>query len=163
MNEPCFHKSLLKHSGFLNTVAQKFARTREDAEDLLQETFCKALIYQEKFKAGSDLGAWLYVIMRNIFINKYRRRRKFAEIIYAPADKQSSNHGISKSSHQDILSRNILIQIHKLPELFKVPFVLHLEGYKYAEIANMLNEPIGTIKSRIHFARQILKNVIERG
>ncbi|MEX6689834.1 RNA polymerase sigma factor [Danxiaibacter flavus] len=162
MNNSSFMDLLVENTPPLMVMARKFTRTKEDAEDLLQETLCKALAYQDNFKSTTNIGAWLYVIMRNIFINNYRRRKKTLELTVAQTKALQKEPLANTSYHPDISTKNILAQIQKLPCLLKKPFVLHLEGYKYTEIAWMLDLPVGTIKSRIHFAKQALKSVIKR-
>jgi RNA polymerase sigma factor (sigma-70 family) len=129
---------------------------------LMQETICRALEYQDKHKDGIDLAPWLYTIMRNIFINLYRREKRSNKLFHNQADNNQLANREDLSYQLDVGNNVVLSEIGKLPDLFKVPFVLYLEGYKYAEIAEMLCEPIGTIKSRIFFARRILKKTVER-
>ena len=149
----------------LRPVAFNLTRDTDDAKDLVQETVLKALMNREKFKAGTNLKAWLYTIMRNIFINNYRRNKKFTkvtsdipeDIIMFNVDKKASNMGWSNTRVKEITQ-----EIEQLPQAFRQSFELYNMGYKYNDIAEMLNEPLGTVKSRIHFARKILSSKIER-
>ena len=103
--------------------------------------------------------------MRNIFINDYRRRAKQKTIFDNSAGdylinlKQVSVRNTAESSLQ---VKEINEAIHQLPEIFKTPFTLYFDGYKYQEIADVLGEPLGTVKSRIHFARKLLKDRLTR-
>ncbi|MEX6686366.1 RNA polymerase sigma factor [Danxiaibacter flavus] len=157
-----FSELLLQNATFLKTQALKFTRNAQDADDLQQETLCKALEYRDNYKNGIDLRPWLYVIMRNIFINIYRRKKKSFQPLYTQIENLQLANRLDKSYYIDTYSGTISSQIDKLPDKFKTPFLLHMEGYKYAEIASLLDEPMGTIKSRIFFARQLLQSVLER-
>ena len=161
-----FDKILLTNTEFLRPFAATLTRDTEAAKDLLQETLYKALANKEKYSAGTNIKAWLYTIMRNVFINNYRRRSKQNTIFDSSSNdfllniKQSAP-GVTVNA-SSIQMKEIQEALFKLPEIFKTPFLLYYEGYKYQEIAEMTGEPLGTIKSRIHFARKLLKATIER-
>jgi len=160
-----FDQMLLSNTEFLKPFAVTLTRDAENAKDLLQETFCKALSNKEKYSVGTNIRAWLYTIMRNIFINNYRRRIKHPVVLDNSSNdfllNLNSNSVTNKATH-NINEKDICKTIHDLPEIFKNPFLLYFEGYKYHEIAEILHEPLGTIKSRIHFARKLLKAQLER-
>jgi RNA polymerase sigma-70 factor (ECF subfamily) len=123
------------------------------------------LVNKEKYNVGTNIKAWLYTIMRNIFINEYRRRAKQNTVFYKSTNDFLLNHNQSSVNNaaEDILKlKDVELAVHKLPEIFRQPFVLYFEGYRYHEIAKVLNEPLGTIKSRIHFARKLLKAQLTR-
>ena len=160
-----FNQLLLVNSDFLNPFAVTLTRDKESAKDLVQETMYKAIANREKYINGTNIKAWLYTIMRNIFINDYRKKMK-QNVIFdsTPNDflldyNQSS---ISNLAESKIRLKEVQSAIHYLPSIFKEPFLLYFEGYKYNEIAGILHEPLGTIKSRIHFARKLLKKKISR-
>jgi RNA polymerase sigma-70 factor (ECF subfamily) len=135
------------------------------AKDLLQETMYRALINKEKYNVGTNIKAWLYTIMRNIFINNYRRKSKQNTIFdNTPNDflLDYNQSAVANEAESNIRIKYINAAIHNLPGIFKQPFMLYFEGYKYHEIADMLQEPLGTIKSRIHFARKLLKTQINK-
>jgi RNA polymerase sigma-70 factor (ECF subfamily) len=137
----------------------------ESAKDLFQETLYKALANQEKYNVGTNIKAWLFTIMRNIFINDYRRKAKQQTIFDSTGTDFLLNYkhpAITNSAETDLRIKEIYKAVYQLPEIFKTPFLLYFEGYKYHEIAEVLNEPLGTIKSRIHFARKLLKEEISR-
>lgn len=160
-----FNQVLMKNAEFLKPVAITLTRDADDAKDLLQETLYRALANKDKYSIGTNIKAWLYIIMRNIFVNDYRKKIKrnilrdhSAEDLLINSTKVATiNSGITSLN-----MREIQTAIFKLPEVFKTPFVLYFEGFKYIEISNMLSEPLGTIKSRIHFARKLLRAQIER-
>ncbi len=160
-----FSYTLLNNADLLMPFAFKLTQDYEDARDLFQETICKAIANEEKYSMGTNLKAWLYTIMRNIFINDYRRKNR-QQVVF---DGTTSDYYINSTkavTYNDAVASINIKEIKKaiinLPELFKDPFLLHFEGYKYTEIADILSEPLGTIKSRVHFARKLLKSQIER-
>ncbi len=160
-----FNKMLLTNTEFLKPFAITLTRDNEMAKDLFQETLYRALANREKYNTGTNIKAWLYTIMRNIFINNYRRKSKQNTIFdNSPNDfLLDYNQGaISNDAVATLNIKEVQEAIYQLPEIFKNPFLLYFDGYKYHEIADMLQEPLGTIKSRIHFARKLLKTQIER-
>jgi RNA polymerase sigma factor (sigma-70 family) len=160
-----FNEMLLHNKGFLEPVAISLTQDKDDAKDLIQETMYRAIVNKDKYKNGTNIKAWLYTIMRNIFINAYRRNKKFKKVSSdAPQDFYLSN--MNKTASNDgIINmgiREIKTAIDRLPDIFRLSFELHYLGYKYQEIAEALQEPLGTIKSRIHFARKILVSKLVR-
>ncbi|MBC7588470.1 MAG: RNA polymerase sigma factor [Chitinophagaceae bacterium] len=160
-----FNQLLLKNTEFLKPFAFTLTRDNEQAKDLLQETLYKALANKDKYNVGTNVKAWLYTIMRNIFINNYRRRVK-QNVIFDSTPNDfliDFNQGAIANEAIEVLNiKEVQEAIYKLPNIFKKPFLLYFEGYKYHEIAEIIKEPLGTIKSRIHFARKLLKAQIER-
>lgn len=160
-----FNEMLLTNADFLKPFAINLTRDTEAANDLYQETLYKALANKEKYNVGTNIKAWLFTIMRNIFINDYRRKTKQKTIFDStPNDylinlKQST---VANAAESDMRMKEINKAIQELPVIFKTPFLLYFDGYKYNEIAELLHEPLGTIKSRIHFARKLLKEQISR-
>lgn len=160
-----FNQLLLVNSYFLSPFAISLTRDKESAKDLVQETMYKAIANRDKYINGTNIKAWLYTIMRNIFINDYRKKIKQNVILDAtPNDflldyNQSS---ISNLAESKLRLKEIQTAVYYLPSIFKEPFLLYFDGYKYNEIAGILHEPLGTIKSRIHFARKLLKKKISR-
>lgn len=160
-----FDKLLLNNTEFLKPFAITLTRDNETAKDLLQETMFRALANKDKYNAGTNVKAWLYTIMRNIFINNYRRKAKQNTIFDStPNDFLLDYNQVTTANTAEVnlKMKDIQAAIHGLPEIFRNPFMLYFEGYKYNEIADMLKEPLGTIKSRIHFARKLLKEQITR-
>lgn len=150
---------VLKNADGLKPFAITLTKDYETAKDLCQETLCKAFTYRDKYEPGTNIKAWLFTIMRNIFINDYRRavRKK----IVMDAVKHSLT-PYALPSESLVRLKEINTAVHDLPAIFKKACTLYLHGYKYHEIAQALNEPLGTIKSRIHFAKKLLQKQIDR-
>jgi RNA polymerase sigma factor (sigma-70 family) len=165
MSSKDFDEVLVENADFLKPFAINLTRDTEAANDLFQETLYKALANKEKYYTGTNIKAWLFTIMRNIFINNYRRKAKQKTIFdntpneYLINMKQVS---VSNNAESELRLKEIQAAIEGLPEIFKTPFLLYFDGYKYQEIADVLAEPLGTVKSRIHFARKLLKERISR-
>jgi RNA polymerase sigma-70 factor (ECF subfamily) len=160
-----FNSLLLNNAEFLKPFAINLTRDTEAANDLYQETLYKALANKEKYSVGTNIKAWLFTIMRNIFINNYRRKAKQKTIFDSTPNEFLLNHNqvtVQNGGETAMRVKEINKAIHLLPEIFKTPFLLYFDGYKYNEIADVLHEPLGTIKSRIHFARKLLKEQISR-
>ena len=160
-----FSLLLTENADFLKPFAINLTKDHETAKDLFQETLYRALSNKDKYNVGTNIKAWLYTIMLNIFINDYRKKAKQSVVL-----DNSPNDFLIDQTRTKVLNdgvtnlnlREVKQLIYDLPELFRTPFNLYFEGYKYNEIAEELNEPLGTIKSRIHFARKILKQKIQR-
>jgi RNA polymerase sigma-70 factor (ECF subfamily) len=164
MSSPEFNQLLINNAEFLKPFAITLTRDSETAKDLFQETLYRALANKDKYNVGTNIKAWLYTIMRNIFINNYRRRSKQKTIFDStPNDFLLNNNqvALADTAESNLRIKDIQAAIHNLPEIFRNPFLLYFDGFKYHEIADMLREPLGTIKSRIHFARKLLKSQIQ--
>lgn len=160
-----FNQMLLSNAEYLKPFAVTLTHDTEAARDLVQETMYRALANEEKYQGGTNIKAWLYTIMRNIFINHYRRKVKQPVVYDDTPNEALLNHqqsGIANDAVVTLGVKEIKKAIFNLPDIFRVPFLLYIDGYKYHEISGMLNEPLGTIKSRIHFARRLLKTEITR-
>jgi len=160
-----FSQMLVNNSEFLKPFAVTLTRDSDAAQDLYQETLFRALANKDKYNVGTNIKAWLYTIMRNIFINNYRRKAKQNTIFDSTPNDFLLNQAqvTTANAAESILKlKDIQKAIHSLPEIFRNPFLLYFDGYKYHEIADMLGEPLGTIKSRIHFARKLLKAQVQR-
>ena len=160
-----FNQLLLSNADYLKPFAFSLTRDNETAKDLMQETLFRALVNKEKYNVGTNIKAWMYTIMRNIFINDYRKKQRSNTIFDSTPNDFLLNHNqtsVGNTAEVNLTSKDIQSSIHDLPDIFKHPFILFFEGYKYNEIASLLKEPLGTIKSRIHFARKLLKEQIQR-
>ena len=160
-----FNELLLSNADPLRPFAVSLTHDQEIAKDLFQETLYKALANQEKYSTGTNIKAWLFTIMRNIFINDYRRKAMQRTIFDNGASKSliNSTQAIINNGGENLLQMKEIQQaIFQLPQIFKAPFLLYFEGYRYYEISESLNEPLGTIKSRIYFARKLLKEQLSR-
>ncbi len=161
-----FNTMVVRHSDFLKPYAISLTQNHEDAKDLFQETMVRALVNKEKYQFGTNLKAWLYTIMRNIFINNYRRSKKFIKVSAGDYSAESFTNYTGPVTYNNgwtnVRMNEIQLAISNLPSNFRLSFELHYTGYKYQEIAELLLEPLGTIKSRIHFARKLLTAQLER-
>ena len=118
---------------------------------------------KEKFQPGTNLKAWLFTIMKNIFINNYRKKVKRNTIVDSTDNMYFINSGsviISNEAGSNMLMQELERMIGELEDNIRIPFMKHHEGFKYQEIADELDLPLGTIKSRIFFARKALKEKI---
>ncbi len=149
-------------TGSLKPYALKLTKDSEDANDLLQETVYKAYTNRTKFEEGTNLKAWMYTIMRNTFITNYQRMVRRNTFI----DTTENSHFINCSAvtenkaFGDFIHRDIRKALNELKDIYKIPFELYFEGFKYHEIAKRLHIPIGTVKNRIHIARKELKDAL---
>jgi RNA polymerase sigma-70 factor (ECF subfamily) len=159
-----FNSSLLSMKPKLHRFAMSLVSDREKAPDLVQDTFLKALNYKNKFADFTNFNAWVFTIMKNTFINYYRRNVKENYIIDKITDMESADQPQEKghfSPETDYSAVEIEMTIDSLSEEFKVPFRMHIEGYKYKEIAEELGLKIGTVKSRIFLSRQKLMGMLK--
>lgn len=163
MTEKEFSLKFDKLTPSLNTFAMNLTKNREDASDLYQETAYRAVLNKEKYQPGTNLKAWLFTIMKNIFINNYRKKSKMNTIIDSTDNMFYINSGsviIGNSAESNIMMDELNKMVEDLEDGIKNPFKLHFEGFKYQEIADQLELPLGTVKSRIFFARKALKDRI---
>ena len=164
MSSSEFRNLVMTNESCLKPYAFRLTKDGEAAKDLYQETITRALVNADKYRQSTNIRAWLYTIMKNIFINGYRRdqHKKLIDQTYeADLNSVKSNRVFGDMAEARIREKYILKQISSLPPLFRSPFLLYFNGYKYHEIASAYNEPLGTIKSRIHFARKLLKAKIQ--
>lgn len=159
-----FSSQIGDHQSALKNFAMNFTKNLDDADDLVQETLLKAMRYSKLYEEGTNLRGWLYTIMRNTFINDYRKNVKKRDIIDTNEDINNSQ--LFNSSHFNQANNKFIKEdldkaLSKLGYDYYTPFIKYFEGYKYFEIADMLNIPIGTVKTRIHVARKELKHSLK--
>ncbi len=146
-------------SNMLN-FAYMLTSNRDDAYDLLQDTTLKALDNEEKYAEGTNFKGWVFTIMRNIFINNYRRGVRAATVVDTTDNlyhlNLSQDSGI-ESPEESYGATEISAAIAEFPEEYRIPFSMHVAGYKYNEIADHVGLPLGTVKSRIFTARKKLQ------
>ncbi|MDP4290579.1 MAG: RNA polymerase sigma factor [Bacteroidota bacterium] len=157
-----FNSQLLKLQNNLQYFANTLTGNIEDANDLMQETYLKALVNRDKFEDDTNLKAWAFTIMKNTFINNYRKTHKINSLI----DKMDDLNHIQRKSdfpspESEYQEKEIHSKICKLDEVQRLPFEMYHSGYKYHEIADRLNISIGTVKSRIFLTRQKLMESLE--
>jgi len=155
-----FQSNLMSLQDNLLNFAYMLTSNRDDAYDLLQDTTLKALDNQDKYAENTNFKGWVFTIMRNIFINNYRKSVRAATIVDTTDNLYHLN--ISQDSGLDAPEGAYTINeiqdaIDALADDLRVPISMHVSGYKYQEIADEMHLPLGTVKSRIHAARQILQ------
>ncbi len=159
-----FNASFNQLTPSLNSFAYNLTKDNEEAKDLYQETAFRAITNREKFRAGTNLKAWLFTIMKNIFINNYRKKAKKNTIMDSTDNMyflNSSDTIISNDAGTNMVMDELGSMIKNLDVSTRVPFEMHYVGFKYQEIADKLELPLGTVKSRIFFARKELKRQIK--
>ncbi len=164
MNKPEFNSMVAQQAESLKTYALHFTHDDEDANDLVQDTILKAITYYNKFKDGTNLKGWLYTIMKNTFINNYRRITKVNTLVTKSDEISSANLTYSATTNRGeskFIMEDIREALAELSDEYYVPFTMYFEGYKYHEIAVHLDIPIGTVKTRIHVARKSLKKSLK--
>jgi RNA polymerase sigma-70 factor (ECF subfamily) len=153
-------KQLVQFQSMLHAFAYKLTGDFTDAQDLYQDTAFKVLKNADKFKQGTNFKAWSSTIMRNIFINDYRKKKRRGVITDATDNDYYINSGaevVVNSGERDLRFDEVYELVKELPENLKEPFLMSYNGFKYDEIAEQLDAPLGTIKSRIFFARKSLR------
>ena len=161
-----FEQEALPHMNALYSFAVRLCRDRDDASDLLQETFLKGYRFFDKFESGTNCKAWLFRILKNTYINQYRKDKKepdtieydtieeFYDLIRSESTESTD---LQKRIFDNLLDDEISIALDSLPESFRTAIILcDLEGMTYEEISEILECPIGTVRSRLHRARNIL-------
>ena len=147
----------------LHSFAYNLTKNTEDSKDLYQETAFRALSNKEKFRPGTNFKAWCFTIMKNIFINNYRKKVKQNTIMDSTDNDYYINSGknrVLNSAESNFMTEEIVGMIDGLEDGLRIPFVMHFQGFKYQEISDHLDLPLGTVKSRIFFARKELKNLL---
>ena len=158
-------KEFYRYIDELNSPLESFAlsltRDMEDSKDLVQETVYKALKNKDKFRIGTNFKAWIMTLMRNTFINNYRKKKR-SQTDLAPSDSYvftgaatDNNEGESNLANQELMQI-----LNSIDEKLRKPFWMYYIGMSYQEIADELDTPLGTIKSRIFFARKELQSKI---
>lgn len=156
-----FDLQINSHQRALHDFACGFTKNAEDANDLVQDTFVKAIRYSNLFIEGTNLRAWLYTILKNTFFNDYQRSVLRKKYITVSDDYTSCQLIISSTTNLGVgtmIAEDIEKAMKHLPEVYATPFLRFFEGYKYEEIAEELDIPLGTVKTRIFMARKILQN-----
>ena len=155
-----FQTALMNLQGNLLNFAYMLTSNRDDAYDLLQDTTLKALDNEEKYADNTNFKGWVFTIMRNIFINNYRRGVRAATVVDSTDNlyhlNLSQDRGI-ESPEESYGAGEITDAINEFSDDYRVPFSMHVAGYKYSEIAEHMGLPLGTVKSRIFFARKKLQ------
>ena len=159
-----FAQDLLSVQTELLNFAYKLTADREEANDLLQETSLKALDNEDKYTAETNFKGWIYTIMRNIFINNYRKALRDQTYVDQTDNQFYLNQNIdiegdSTEGSYDLEEMRRIV--NALPKEYRIPFSMYVSGFKYREIADKLGLPLGTVKSRIYFTRQKLQEELK--
>jgi RNA polymerase sigma factor (sigma-70 family) len=163
MTEKEFTYKLVSLEDNLKRFAYSLTYDREAANDLVQETYLKALTNREKFVQNDNFKAWAFTILRNTFINEYRKNSK--RRVNQDEEQKNLTMNMTRSNSSDspetrIAVKELMYSINQLDEDFRTPLKMFYEGYKYKEIAEKLNMNIGTVKSKIFFSRKKLEGMI---
>lgn len=157
MKTPDITQEIVKLRPTLKLFTHRFTRNKEESHDLVQDTLLKALTYKDKFKEETNLKGWLFTIMRNTFINNYRKAQRSKtshddtkELYYLNVkDNHTFNSPDTRFEYYDLWKN-----VNAIKEEFLIPFKMYTSGYKYNEIAEHLSIPVGTVKNRIFHARK---------
>lgn len=157
-----FQTNLMNLQANMLNFAYMLTSNREDAYDLLQDTTLKALDNEDKYTEGTNFKGWVFTIMRNLFINDYRRARRASTFVDTTENLYHLNlnqeSGIN-NPEESYGATEILAAIKEMSAEFALPFSMHIQGYKYEEIAEQMGLPLGTVKSRIYYARKHLQAI----
>lgn len=157
-----FQKKLVKVQESMLVVALKFTHNREEAKDLLQETILRALENEKRYVDQNNFNGWIYRILESTFINDYHKKLRMATFINGNTDLAKVENNYSSDSPDSRCNiEEITAAINRLPEDLKRPFCMRQQDYKYTDIADLLNRPLGTIKNQIYQARQILQKELK--
>lgn len=162
-----FEKEMLPHQSLLYNYALRTTGNQDDAKDLLQDTYLKAFRFLDKYEKGTNAKAWLFRIMKNSFINDYRRSSRtpdqvgyddIEEYYDLVRERSSDSHDLRSHLFNNMLSDEVIGAMESITEEFRTIIILSdLEGFTYEEIAEILSIPLGTVRSRLHRARQVLQ------
>ncbi|GJM30992.1 MAG: RNA polymerase sigma factor RpoE [Cyclobacteriaceae bacterium] len=166
-----FEEEFLPQIDALYTFAYHLTYNEDDANDLVQETYLKAYRFIDSYHEGTNAKAWLFRILKNAFINQYRKKSKqptkvdYEEIInyHDEEDSQYSSYlDLREEMFQGMMGDEVTTAINALPVDFRVVILLcDIEGFTYEEIAKIIDIPIGTVRSRLHRARNMLKEKLK--
>ncbi len=168
-----FEKELLPQADALYNFAYHLSYNEDDANDLVQDTYFKALRFMNKYEVGTNPKAWLFTILKNAFINEYRKKSKqpnkvdYEEIVNFHQEEEGTNYSsymdLRVEMFENMMGDEVTIAINDLPEDFRTVILLcDIEGFTYEEIAAIIDIPLGTVRSRLHRARNLLKEKLKK-
>lgn len=159
-----FNHRILGLNDGLRNYALSLVNNHEDADDLMQDTYLKAFTNRDKFDPSTNMKAWTYTIMKNTFINNYRRSMRINTVMDDSKESYylNNNQKYASIDTESTFNHNeIMNVVRSLSDEHRIPFEKHVEGLKYKEIAEEMNLPIGTVKSRIFYTRQKLSEKLK--
>ena len=159
-----FNTKLNTLTTLLHSFAYNLTKNVEDAKDLYQETAYRALFNRDKFQPDTNFKAWMFTIMKNIFINNYRKNAKRPTILDGSENQfliDSMRNKVRNDGENEILKQELNGILKTISQDIAAPFLMYFNGYKYNEIAEQLNLPIGTVKSRIFLARKEMQSKLK--
>ncbi len=162
MTSAAFNNNLEKIESLLFGFAMKLTHNKENAKDLMQETLMRSYKHRERFVEGTNFKAWMTTIMYNSFVNNYRKKKTRNKVV-RPIEDYSymiENKSVEGNGESAIVMKELTKMVGNLSENYKVPFELMIQGYHYDEIAEKINLPMGTVKSRIFYARKKLQGMV---
>lgn len=164
MTQADFTAEIARLRPTLKSFTHRFTFDREESQDLIQDTLLRALTYRDKFRKDTNLKGWLFTIMRNTYINNYRKAQRektshdnSKELYYLNVEDE---HTFNRPQ-ESVEFKEIWKNVNSIKEDLLVPFKMHTTGYKYEEIADHLGIPIGTVKNRIFHARKEIQKKLQ--
>jgi RNA polymerase sigma-70 factor (ECF subfamily) len=164
-----FNREFMPHINSMYNFAFRLTMDEDDANDLVQDTYLKAFRFISSFERGTNAKAWLFRILKNSFINDYRKRSKEpSKVDYQEVETTYNSEEAAEVDHttdlrvetvQDMIGDEVATALNSLPVDFRTVIILcDIEGFTYEEMAKILDIPIGTVRSRLHRARNLLKD-----
>ncbi|MCB0596164.1 MAG: RNA polymerase sigma factor [Lewinellaceae bacterium] len=155
-----FSRELQSHKDLLFSFALKMSRNYQDAQDLFQDASIRGFKYRNRFEPGTNFRAWMATIIRHTLIDSYRKKQQ-RPFLNEPIEKFAfaveNKNAIANSGEQNLRLRELLSHLNALKNRYRTPFLMYYQGYEYKEIAEYLDIPMGTVKSRLNTARSMLK------
>lgn len=160
-----YNQELAGHRDLLFRFALKLTRNYQDAQDLFQDATVRGFRYRERFEMGTNFRAWMSTIIRNTFLTKMRVKQRLT-VVTEPIDNFAfaleNRNAVGNDGETKLRMESLLGHLDQLSDLYRVPFLMHYKGYEYKEIAEHLDIPIGTVKSRLNTARSTMKKTLAK-
>lgn len=164
MTNLSFNNKVAKIESLLFGFAMKLTRNRENAKDLMQETLMRSFNNRDRYEEGTNFKAWMTTIMYNSYINHYRRRKTRNKVVKPISDfnYMVENKSVEGNAYSSIMMKELKGMVNNLSDDYKVPFQMFFQGYHYDEISEKIDLPMGTVKSRIFYARKKLQRMVNK-
>jgi len=162
MTNTAYNSNLEKIESLLFGFAMKLTHNKENAKDLMQETLMRSYNHKDRFTEGTNFKAWVTTIMYNSFVNNYRKKKTRNKVVKPIEDfsYMIANKSVEGNGDSVIMMKELKKMVGNLSDSYKVPFEMMVQGYQYDEIAKKINLPMGTVKSRIFYARKKLQGMV---